>query len=137
LTIIILIVILNNLYIINIKNMKKIILISIFLFSFMFVYSTNAEWVTTKNKLFKEITLGNSKIQKDYWNKYVKTLDLYFTKIRYYNNRNELLNLEKKLEPIIVKYNNKSNLSLKEQKQFNLIKNIYYRSKVLSNYYIK
>lgn len=117
--------------------MKKIILISIFLFSFMFVCSTNAQWVTTKNKLFKEITLTNSKIQKDYWDKYIKTLDLYFNKIRYYKNRNELLILEKKLEPLMLKYNNKNNLSIKEQKKFNLIKNIYYRSKVLSLYYIK
>ncbi|MDD3793191.1 MAG: hypothetical protein PHI37_00050 [Candidatus Gracilibacteria bacterium] len=117
--------------------MKKFLIISLFIFSLMFTYSASADGVTTKNKLFKEITLSNSKIQKDYGNKYIKALDLYFTKIRYYNNKNELLNLEKKLEPIIVKYNNKSNLSIKEQKQFNMIKNIYYRSKVLSNYYLK
>jgi len=122
--------------------MKKIILFSIFLFSiflFSLIFSnvTNADNVSTKNKLFKEITLTNSKIQKDYWNKYIKTLDLFFNKIRYYNNKNELLDLEKKLEPIILRYNNKSTLSIKEQKQFNLIKNIYYRSKVLSVYYLK
>lgn len=117
--------------------MKKIILISIFLFSLIFSSLANADSVTIKNKLFKEITLTNSKIQKDYWDKYVKTLDLYFNKIRYYKNRNELLILEKKLEPLILKYNNKNNLSIKEQKQFNLINNIYYRSKVLSLYIIK
>lgn len=117
--------------------MKKIILISIFLFSIIFTLSVDAQWVTTKNKIFKEITLSNSKIQKDYWDKYIKTLDLYFNKIRYYKNRNELLILEKKLEPLMLKYNNKNNLSIKEQKKFNLIKNIYYRSKVLSLYYIK
>jgi len=117
--------------------MKKIIIISIFLFSLIFSSVTNADSVSTKNKLFKEITLTNSNIQKDYWNKYIKTLDLYFNKIRYYNNKNELLELEKKLEPVILKYNKKTTLSIKEQKQFNLIKNIYYRSKVLSTYYIK
>lgn len=118
--------------------MKKIFLIFItFLLSSLFLNQVSANDISTKNKLFKEITLSNTQIENDYSKKYISTLDLYFNKIRYHKKRSDLIILEKKLEPIILKYNKKNSISIKEQKQFNLIKNIYYRSKILSLYYVK
>lgn len=118
--------------------MKKIFIIFIsFLLSSLIIIQTSANEVTDKNKLFKELALSTTQVENDYSKKYNTTLDLYFNKIRYYKKRNELLILEKKLEPVISKYNKKTYLSLNEKKRFNLLKNIYYRSKVLSLYYVK
>lgn len=115
--------------------MKKIFIS--FLLSFLIFIQVSANEVTEKNKLFKELALTTTQVEKDYSKKYNSTLDLYFNKIRYYKKRNKLLILEKKLEPLIYNYNNKKSLSLNEKKKFNMLKNIYYRSKVLSMYYVK
>ncbi len=118
--------------------MKKIfiIFISILLSSVIFL-QVSANSSNEKNKLFKNLALSTSQIEKDYSKKYNSTLDLYFNKIRYYKKKNELLILEKKLEPLISEYNKKNYLNLSEEKKFNLLKNIYYRSKILSTYYLK
>lgn len=118
--------------------MKKIFLIFIsFLLSSLVFTQVSASDITAKNKLFKELAITTTQVEKDYSKKYNTTLDLYFNKIRYYKKRNELLTLEKKLEPVISKYNKKTYLNINERKKFNLLKNIYYRSKVLSLYYVK
>ena len=118
--------------------MKKIFLIFIsFLLSSLVFIQASASDVTAQNKLFKELALSTTQVENDYSKKYTSTLDLYFNKIRYYKKRNELLILEKKLEPVISRYNKKTYHSLSERKKFNLLKNIYYRSKVLSLYYVK
>jgi len=118
------------------KNILKII-VTIILIT---VFSSQASATSSKNQIFKELAITTTKIEEDYnskWIKYNKALDNYFIKMRYYKKRSDLKKLEDKLEPILEKYNNKSYLSPKEEKEFNLIKNIYYRSKILSLYYIK
>lgn len=117
--------------------MKKIL--SIFIGNIVVLISIipNVNAVNTKDAIFKEIALTTTQIEKDYSKKHNDALDLYFNKIRYYKKRNDLLILEKKLEPLLDKYNKKTVLSIKQKKEFNLIKNIYYRSKILSLYYVK
>ena len=89
--------------------MKKIFLIFIsFLLSSLVFIQASASDVTAQNKLFKELALSTTQVENDYSKKYTSTLDLYFNKIRYYKKRNELLILEKKLEPVISRYNKKT-----------------------------
>lgn len=116
------------------KKILKIFISSIVVLSSI-IWNTNA--VDTKDAIFKEIALTTTQVEKDYSKKYNEVLDLYFNKIRYYKKRSDLLILEKKIEPILEKYNKKTFLNAKQKKEFNLIKNIYYRSKVLSLYYVK
>ncbi|MDD2907858.1 MAG: hypothetical protein PHH98_04405 [Candidatus Gracilibacteria bacterium] len=116
--------------------MKKLLYIFIgLLFISSSISQTSA--VDTKDAIFKEIALTTTQVEKDYSKKYTETLDLYFNKIRYYKEVNKLKDLENKLEPIIEKYNKKTYLNSTQKKEFNLIKNIYYRSKILSLYYVK
>lgn len=91
----------------------------------------------TKNQIFKELAITATQVEKDFWVKINKWLDDYFIKARYYKNKDELIQLERKIEPILVKYKNKTYLNRKERKEFNILQNIYYRSKILTLYYIK
>lgn len=117
--------------------MKKILSILISTIIVLISITSNAEAVNTKDAIFKEIALTTTQVEKDYSKKYNDVLDLYFNKIRYYKNKSQLDVLEKKLEPLLEKYNKRTYLNLKQKKELNLIKNIYYRSKVLSLYYVK
>ncbi|MDD3145564.1 MAG: hypothetical protein PHV23_05650 [Candidatus Gracilibacteria bacterium] len=117
--------------------MKKILSIFTSTIIVLISITSNAEAVNTKDAIFKEIALTTTQVEKDYSKKYNDVLDLYFNKIRYYKNKSQLDVLEKKLEPLLEKYNKRTYLNLKQKKELNLIKNIYYRSKVLSLYYVK
>ncbi len=97
-------------------------------------------WVSannTQNKIFKELNITTTQVQKDYWKKLNESLDLYFNKARYYNSRNQLLSLENALEKSLVKYKQKDYLTLNQRKKYNLLQNMYYRSKILTLYYVK
>ena len=114
-------------------NLKlKILLLSLILINFWIASADK-----TKNQIFKELAITTTQVEKDFWKKINQWLDNYFIKARYYKNKEELIELEKKIEPLLVKYKNKSYLNRKERKEFNILQNIYYRSKVLTLYYIK
>lgn len=115
----------------------KIGLKILLILSLIIVNFSSASANKTKNQIFKELAVTTTQVEKDFGVKINKWLDDYFIKARYYKNKSELIELEKKIEPILVKYKNKSYLNRKERKEFNILQNIYYRSKILTLYYIK
>lgn len=117
------------------KNLLKIIFVSSLFI--MFFSNNQVSAASTQNKIFKELNITTTQVQKDYWKKIVESLDLYFNKARYYDDRSQLLTLENALENSLVKYKQRSYLTINQRKKYNLLQNMYYRSKILTLYYIK
>jgi CRISPR/Cas system CSM-associated protein Csm2 small subunit len=116
--------------------MKKILLLIIsLLISFSFVNYTNA--ISLDHKLYREVTITNIQIEKDYWKEVKEKIVTIFKKYRYEKNIETLSKLKKVLKDKIQTLNNKSILSRTERKTLNLYNNLYYRTILLLDYNLK
>ena len=116
--------------------MKKILLlITSLLISFSFSNSTNA--ISLDHKLYREVTITNIQIEKDYWKEVKEKIVTIFKKYRYNKDIETLNKLEVLLKERIQDLNNKSILSRTERKTLNLYNNLYYRTILLLNYNLK
>lgn len=108
----------------------------IFLFSINLSLAANVE-----NLLYKNISITSMEIKQIYWEKkwknIVNAIDKFFIKIRYNKNNEKLKNIEYKMEQILEKINKKKTLNKKERNIKSVAGNIYYRSKLLSDYILK
>ncbi len=135
----------ENVYIIfllyfKINNMKYIknIIITLFIFLFSLEFSLAAN---TENLLYKNISITNMEIKQIYWEKksktLIKALDKFFIKIRLNKNTKKLKEIENKMSKVLKKLQNKKTLNRKERNLRSVAWNIYYRSRVLSDYILK
>ena len=116
--------------------MKNIyIFIVSLLISVSFINTSNA--ISLDHKLYKEISITNLKIEKDYWKEIKNKIVLIFKKLRYEKNIDTLNKLEKLLKWKISTLNTKGLLSASERKKLNLYNNLYYRTILLLKYNLK
>lgn len=107
--------------------MKKLLSIII---SLVILTSTSYASYYEENKkilfpLTKEVVLSSIKIKDDFWEKFFEAINTKFNNLRIEKNTNELNNIEKTIEPIIVKYKNKQ-----DNKYYNVLFYMYLRAKL-------
>ncbi|PZM84924.1 hypothetical protein DLH72_02735 [Candidatus Gracilibacteria bacterium] len=117
--------------------MKKLLLsvfLSLFIFSNSFANSKQEEL-----KLYKAIIVSKNKIEKDFTDGkiYNKAIDNLFTELRISRNKTKIDDLERRLTNAISKFSGKTYMTAKEDREYNLVLNLYYRTKLLKEYILK
>jgi len=117
--------------------MKKILISFIVLFWMIFNFINYSHANNDEIKVFKQMAITTTKVEEDYWKAINKALDNYFMDARYKKDITKLNKLEERLEKSLIKYKEKSFLNFNDRKKYNLLQNIYYRSKYITIYYNK
>ena len=118
--------------------MKKIIAILVTVILSLSVINWAYAW-TLERKLYKQVILSKTKIQKEYedWKILVKKISDIFIEYRYNKDIETLEWLEIILKEKIIILNKKDVLSRSERKTLNIYYHIYYRTKLLLDYQLK
>ncbi len=117
--------------------MKKILISSIVLLWITFNFINYSYANNDEIKVFKQMAITTTQVEEDYWKAVNKALDNYFMDARYKKDIVKLNKLEERLEKSLIKYKEKSFLNFNDRKKYNLLQNIYYRSKYITIYYNK
>ena len=123
--------------------MKKLLaIVALMAIIFSNVSSTIALDTATSSsseaELYKAIILSRAKIERDFsnWDYYNRIITNFFTDLRLKKDHRIIDDLENRLNRIIANYSWRY-LNYQEEKAYNLVLNIYYRTRLLKYYILK
>jgi len=119
------------------KKIMSLIILSIFavwLFNYTYATSTNLD-----KKLYKETIISSHIIRTQYsdWKKILKNIEQAFLKYRYDRDIEKATRLQNILKERIYNLSMKKSLTRNERKMLAIYKNMYYRTVLLLDYWLK